>query len=81
MPAFEAVAGVSGVKQGVPMQGTEDFGHVSEEVPSAYVLLGAGGPSMAPHHNPRMVVDEDVLWMGAALYACSAVRWLNLHAR
>ncbi len=81
MPAFEAVAGVSGVKQGVPMQGTEDFGHVSEEVPSAYILLGAGGPSMAPHHNPRMVIDEDVLWMGAALYACSAVRWLNLHAR
>lgn len=81
MPAFEAVAGVSGVKQGSPMQGTEDFGHVSEEVPSVYVLLGAGGPNMPPHHNPRMTIDEDVLWMGTALYACSAVRWLSVHAR
>ena len=54
---------------------------MSEEVPSVYVLLGAGGPNMPPHHNPRMTIDEDVLWMGTALYACSAVRWLSVHAR
>lgn len=81
MPALEAVAGPGGVKQGAPMPSTEDFGHVCEEVPSVLVLLGAGGPGRPPHHNPRMTIDEDVLWMGAAIHVCCAVRWLSLHAR
>lgn len=81
MPALEAVVGPASLKKGGPMPSTEDFGHVSEEVPSALVLLGAGGPGRPPHHNPRMTIDEDVLWMGAALHACCAVRWLGLHAR
>ena len=60
---------------------TEDFAYVSEAVPSVFAQLGAGKVGAAPHHNPRMVIDESVLWMGAAMHAAAAITWLSRHAR
>ena len=45
-----------------PMAGTEDFSYVAEQVPSTFLILGAGGPEQYPHHNPRMVLDESVFY-------------------
>lgn len=76
LPALEAVAGPGAVHESAPMAATEDFSYVSEAVPSVFAILGAGGPDHAPHHNPRMCIDESVLWMGAALHAAVAATWL-----
>ena len=74
--ALRAVAGTERVTIDAPMPVTEDFAYVSRAVPSMFVQLGAGSVDAAPHHNPHMVLDESVLWMGAAMHAAAAVTWL-----
>ena len=62
--------------------GSEDFASYSYEVPSVYLMLGAGskqenslyGEAM---HNPKVVFNEDILVTGAAIYAYSAINWLE----
>ena len=51
------------------------------EVPSAYLLLGAGTPQEDPRygkpmHNEAVVFNEDVLPTGAALHTLFALRML-----
>ena len=76
LPAIQLVARAGSLEKRGPMAATEDFSYISEAVPSAFCVLGAGGPDRAPHHNPHMVLDEDVFWMGTALHATAAVSWL-----
>jgi amidohydrolase len=57
--------------------GTEDFAFITEQVPSLYMVLGAGQMNGIPHHNPNVVFDEQALTTGAALYANCAVEWLK----
>lgn len=80
IPTFEDVMGKENIRQEEPMSSTEDFAFFSEKVPSAYATLGAGTPDAPPHHNPRMTIDESVLWMGAELYARVASDWLSRSA-
>ena len=62
--------------------GSEDFASYSYEVPSVYLMLGAGtkqenslyGEAM---HNPKVVFNEDILVTGAAMHAYSAIMWLK----
>jgi amidohydrolase len=64
--------------------GSEDFASYSYEVPSLYVMLGAGtkqedasfGEAM---HNEKVVFNEDILPTGAAMHAYSAIMWLKNH--
>ena len=77
LPAMEAVAGKENLEGGAPMSGTEDFSYIAQAVPSVFVVLGAGGPDWCPHHNPHMVIDESVFWMGAALHAACALQYLD----
>ncbi|MET9240573.1 M20 family metallopeptidase [Nonomuraea sp. NPDC003709] len=60
-----------------PIMGSEDFSYVLEEVPGAFVFLGAcpadRDPATAPYnHSPEAVFDDAVLADGAALYATLA---------
>ncbi|MFI7223421.1 M20 family metallopeptidase [Nonomuraea angiospora] len=60
-----------------PIMGSEDFSYVLEEVPGAFVFLGACPPDRDPatapyNHSPEAVFDDDVLTDGAALYATLA---------
>jgi poly-gamma-glutamate synthesis protein (capsule biosynthesis protein) len=62
--------------------GSEDFGFVSEEVPSLMVGLVAGIPADGhryPMHHPMATFDERVLWKGAAVYAHTAMAWLKMY--
>lgn len=62
--------------------GSEDFASYSYEVPSIYLMLGAGtkqenslyGEAM---HNPKVVFNEDILVTGAAMHTYSAIMWLK----
>lgn len=54
-----------------PKMGGEDFSYYLEKIPGAYVFLGSGNLAKGasqPLHSPRFVLDEDVLYMGSALF-------------
>jgi hippurate hydrolase len=60
-----------------PVMGSEDFSYVLEEVPGAFVFLGACPPDRDPetaayNHSPEALFDDAVLPDGAALYASLA---------
>ena len=62
--------------------GSEDFASYSYEVPSAYVMLGAGSKQEnplygEPMHNEKVVFNEDILPTGAAVHAYCAINWLK----
>ena len=62
--------------------GSEDFACYSYEVPSVYIVLGAGAKNEnpaygEPMHNSKVVFNEDILPIGAALHAHSAISWLK----
>ena len=80
VPYMEEVLGKDMVRQIPPMSGTEDFGYITKDVPGMFIFLGAGQPGNAPLHNARMVLDEDVLPIGAALHAYTAAAWLEAHS-
>ena len=62
--------------------GSEDFAYVSQEVPSIMLALAAGQPEKGygyPQHHPMVRFDEDALVSGSAVYAYTAMRWLEEH--
>lgn len=62
--------------------GSEDFAYISQEVPSVMLALAAGQPEkgyLYPQHHPMVRFDEDALVNGSAVYAYTAMRWLEEH--
>ena len=68
------------VKDGVKAKASEDFAYVAERIPTAYFYLTCGfadarGDHLA--HDPKVLIDEDVLPVGAAAYAHCALKYIN----
>ena len=62
--------------------GSEDFAYISHEIPTIMLALAAGHPDKGftyPQHHPEVRFDEDALPTGAAIYAYTALRWLEEH--
>lgn len=60
--------------------GSEDFAEITDRVPSAYYMIGAGPEDPSKRlgqHNPKIEFNESVLNMGAAIYAKTAIDWLK----
>jgi amidohydrolase len=60
--------------------GSEDFACYSELVPAAFYMLGAGvedPKDRLPQHNPKIRFNEDVLPIGAAIYATAVLKRLG----
>jgi hippurate hydrolase len=83
--AAETIAAVFGPERcetaQFPITGAEDFSLVLEQVPGAFVMLGACPPGRDPetaptNHSAVAVFDDAVLADGAALYAELALRRL-----
>ncbi|MEX2295289.1 MAG: M20 family metallopeptidase [Gemmatimonadota bacterium] len=55
----------------------EDFAFFAQAVPGAFFWLGAALPEPREHHSPRFDADEEVLPLGAALLATSAIHILE----
>jgi hippurate hydrolase len=73
---------VMGGGSGAKSAGSEDFAYVSQAVPSIMLALAAGEPKAGycfPQHHPQVKFDERVLPMGSAVYAYTALRWLEEH--
>jgi amidohydrolase len=65
-----------------PLTGSEDFSYVLEQVPGAFIMVGAcpdgTDPGTAPYnHSAEAVFDDAVLADGTALYAELALRKLS----
>ena len=73
---------MSGDQKSNKSAGSEDFAYVSQEVPSIMLALAAGQPDKGyfyPQHHPMVKFDEDALPGGSAVYAYTAMRWLEEH--
>ncbi|MGK2948513.1 MAG: M20 metallopeptidase family protein [Acidimicrobiales bacterium] len=65
-----------------PVMGAEDWSYVLQEVNGAMAFLGTRPKGLAPHdvapnHSNKMVIDEDAMAAGIAVYSGVALRWLS----
>ena len=64
-----------------PNMGGEDFAYYVKQVPGAFLFLSSANPEKhtdVPHHNPKFNVDEDVFWIGSALFVRIAEKLLGI---
>ncbi|MBO5336960.1 MAG: amidohydrolase [Lachnospiraceae bacterium] len=62
--------------------GSEDFAYISHQIPTIMLALAAGQPEEDFHyplHHPKVKFDDKALPVGAAIYAYTALRWLEEH--
>lgn len=62
------------------MTGSEDFSVLSQKVPSVLLWIGTGSEEEGyPYgvHDPRVTFNEDMIPVMAAIYAETAIRWLE----
>ena len=64
-----------------PVMGAEDFSYVLNEVPGALAFLGTMPKDhsgfVAANHSNRMVINEDGMATGVAMYASAALRFAS----
>jgi amidohydrolase len=75
--AARMFVGDQGIVLAEPNLEAEDFAFLAREAPGAFFWLGAALPDARKHHHPRFDVDEEMLPMGAAILAGSAVHVLE----
>lgn len=64
-----------------PNMGGEDFAYYLEKAPGAFMFLSSSNPEKhtdIPHHNPRFNVDEDVFWIGSAVFVRIVERFFGI---
>jgi amidohydrolase len=82
----DAAAAVAGPEVNVssdPLMGSEDFSYVLQRVPGAFGMLGVRRPEWDPpkvNHSAAFDIDEDVLPLGSAILAATALRYLDVPA-
>jgi len=78
--AKEVLGEENAALQDDPLMGAEDFSYVLQRVPGAMVRLGTAPPGVenpAPNHSNRMILDEQAMASGIALYAGWGLRFLD----
>lgn len=76
----DSIKSFDDIYSGGKMTGSEDFGCISEEVPSVMMVLSGGSPEQGypyPQHHPKVNFMEEVFYLGAAVYANTAMEWLK----
>ena len=54
--------------------GSEDFAYIAQKVPAVMVAISAGKDEEAfPLHHPKVIFDENVLKIGAVVYALGGI--------
>lgn len=59
---------------------SDDFSEFSQELPSCYIGLGAGDANegyCVAHHHPKVMFNEDVMYLGTAIYMQIAFAFLS----
>lgn len=76
VPQYHILDGAHGM-------GSEDFAEISQRVPSACYMIGAGPEEEQKRlgqHNPKIEFNEDILSVGAGIYAQAAMDYLEENA-
>lgn len=76
----ESLLGDSNVHLLPPIMGAEDFSFFSQKMPAAFFMIGTGNETLKSGgglHTPYLVIDEEVLPIGAALHAAVAISYLD----
>lgn len=63
-----------------PTMSSEDMSYYLQEAPGAYFFLGSSNKEKGivyPHHHPKFDIDEDVLWIGPAVFTQIALDYFN----
>lgn len=60
-----------------PVMGGEDFARYLQEIPGAFLFLGAGDGTKYPHHHPAFDFDEKALPPAAFLMTALALEFLK----
>lgn len=64
-----------------PTMVSEDMAYYLKEIPGTFFFLGSNNPQkkiIYPHHHPKFTVDEDVLWIGPAVFIQSVFDFFDL---
>jgi amidohydrolase len=64
------------IENGHRTMGSEDMSLMMQDIPGAYFFVGSANAEEgldAPHHNPKLDIDERVLPVGAALMTAAAL--------
>ena len=73
--------GVVCADDGYMITPSDDIAYLSEKVTTTYLMLGAKVENNPfPHHNPRVLFNEDAMPYGAAMHAQCAFEWLKNHS-
>lgn len=78
--AFQKMSPSLVLHTGAHTTGSEDFAFFSEKVPTAAFMIGAKADDGTPiynQHNPSVRFNDKALPIAAAVYAVSALSWLN----
>lgn len=78
------LTGLTGNIKVTKATGSEDFAYFSHEMPSIMLAIAVGKPEdgyIYPLHHPKAKFDEASLSIGSAVYAYSAIRWLEEHSK
>eukprot|EP01018_Ginkgo_biloba_P031709 Gb_09715 [translate_table: standard] len=74
------LVGIHNLEVMPPVMGAEDFSFYTEIVPGAFFFIGMRNETIGSTHlghSPFFTIDENVLPLGAAMYAAIAERYLN----
>jgi amidohydrolase len=52
---------------------SDDFAHIAERVPAAFIAIGAGGPGCGAHHAPDFDIDERAIGLTAEVLTRAAL--------
>uniref|UniRef100_A0ACD5WH92 Uncharacterized protein n=1 Tax=Avena sativa TaxID=4498 RepID=A0ACD5WH92_AVESA len=77
----EGMLGTENVRLCPQLMAAEDFGFYAQKIPAAFFSIGVCGDSkeISHLHTPHLVVDEEVLPIGAAMHASLAIEFFNKH--
>ncbi|ONH95981.1 hypothetical protein PRUPE_7G099800 [Prunus persica] len=76
----ETLLGEPNVKLLPMSMGAEDFSFYTEKMAAAFFMIGTKNETLDPKrlwHSPYLVIDEEVLPIGAALHAAVAISYLD----
>ena len=77
--AAKVVGGENLIRAATPRMGGEDFSYMAQKVPGCFVRVGQGRPGQenVPVHHPRYDFNDDILPIGASLWAALAEQELS----
>lgn len=73
----EELTGEKVVRDKYPNNASEDFSLISHAVPSLFMLMGVGEEGAPGLHDPKAIFREEKLYMGSAVFAYCAAKWLS----